>query len=225
MDERPEQHNRPEEAFDIGALAVGSGQGLPPKEAIEPAKPAAGRIGSVAVKNADEELIEPGETIETVVHRHPIGIVGIYVEMITGIIVVLVGAALALTGVFGKLPSDATPWIGLGALLLVGFLAIILLMSSYVYRSSRIIITDQSLVAVVQQALFSRRISRLSMSNVEDVTAEQRGILPSMLNFGTLTIQTAGQEDNFIFPFCPKPNDVADQILACRQAYARKHDD
>lgn len=227
MDEQPGRHNRGTEAFDVGALAVESSEQATAalNRSAEPSRPAAGRIGSVAVKNADQELVEPGEVIETVVHRHPIGIIGIYIEMIIGIIVVLVGVVLAIAGTFGKLPSDARPWIGLGALLLIGFLAIILLMSSYVYRSCRIIITDQSLVAVVQQALFARKISRLSMSNVEDVTAEQRGILASMLNFGTLTIQTAGQEDNFIFPFCPRPNDVADQILACRQAYARKHND
>ncbi|HVX58581.1 MAG TPA: PH domain-containing protein [Candidatus Saccharimonadales bacterium] len=217
--------NRGAEAFSIGALAVDNSSQPSEKTAAPSTKATSGRIGSVAVKNADQALIEPGEVIETVVHRHPIGIVGIYVEMITGIVVVLIGVALALAGTFGKLPTDAKAWVGMGAFLLIGFLVIILLVSSYVYRASRIIITDQSLVAVVQQAIFSRKISRLSMSNVEDVTAEQRGILPSMLNFGTLTIQTAGQEDNFIFPFCPRPNDVADQILACRQAYARKHDD
>lgn len=220
MDDQSSKNNRGAEAFSVGALAVENTNSQNVAVA-----PTASRIGSVAVKNSDQQLLEPGEKIETIVHRHPIGIIGIYAEMISGILVVLIGVILAMAGVFGKLTPGQDAWVGLGALLLIIFLAIILFMSAYVYRSSRIIITDQSLVAVVQQALFSRRISRLSMSNVEDVTAEQKGILPSMMNFGTLTIQTAGQEDNFIFPFCPKPNDVADQILACRQAYARQHSD
>lgn len=214
--------NHGTKAFDVGALAVEHSDPAPGKGKT---KPGISRLGSVAVKNADERLIEPGEVIEKVVHRHPIGIFGTYVEMVTGIIVILACVFFAARGSFGNLPAGVLGWLAFGALLLISFLVIILLMSNFVYRSCRIIITDQSLVAVVQQALFSRRVSRLSMSNVEDVTAEQKGILPTIFNYGTITIQTAGQEDNFIFPFCPKPNDVADVVLGARQAYVRKHDD
>jgi hypothetical protein len=42
-----------------------------------------------------------------------------------------------------------------------------------------------------------------------------------MFNYGTLEIQTAGTEDNFVFPFCPTPNKYADQIIEARQNYAR----
>jgi hypothetical protein len=213
MDKQPGS-DRNAKAFEVGSIAVENSD-------KNSSHPSTNNIGSVAVKNADEKLVEPGEIIEKVVHRHPIGIVGIYAEMIIGILVVLVGVGLAFNDTFGTLPSGAKAWISLAALLLISFLVIILLISAFVYRASRIILTDQSLVAVVQQALFARKISRLSMSNVEDVTAEQKGILQSVFNFGTLTIQTAGQEDNFIFPFCPKPNDVADEILQARQAYAR----
>lgn len=216
MDKKPAK-SRGTEVFNVGALAVDGAEQTPVPKTTN-------QLGSVAIKHADEELIEPGETIETVVHRHWIGIVGIYAEIITGISVILIGTVLALMGSFGHLAKGTAGLLSVGALLLVAFLVVILLLSLYVYRSSRIIITDQSLVAVVQKALFVRKISRLSMSNVEDVTAEQRGILATLLNFGELTIQTAGQEDNFIFPFCPKANDVADKILAARQAYARRHD-
>jgi uncharacterized membrane protein YdbT with pleckstrin-like domain len=77
------------------------------------------------------------------------------------------------------------------------------------------------LVQIIQKSLFIRKISRLSFSNVEDVTAEQRGILASIFNYGTLLIQTAGTEDNFEFKYCPTPNKYADEIIEARQRYAR----
>jgi hypothetical protein len=61
------------------------------------------------------------------------------------------------------------------------------------------------------------------MSNVEDVNVQENGFLPTILNFGTLTVETAGEEDNFIFPMCPSPNHYAEIILEARQKYAETH--
>jgi uncharacterized membrane protein YdbT with pleckstrin-like domain len=80
-------------------------------------------------------------------------------------------------------------------------------------------------VQIIQRSLFNKKVSRLSMSNVEDVNAEQKGIIASMLGYGTLTVQTAGEEDNFVFSFCPNPNFYAEKILEARQAYVQHSED
>jgi hypothetical protein len=46
--------------------------------------------------------------------------------------------------------------------------------------------------------------------------------LQTIFNYGTLTVETAGEMRNFVFPYCPNPNKYADQILDARQAYADK---
>jgi uncharacterized membrane protein YdbT with pleckstrin-like domain len=102
-------------------------------------------------------------------------------------------------------------------------LGVILFVMAYVYHQSRLTLTDKSCVQVIQRNLFNKKISRLSMSNVEDVNVDQRGIIASLFNYGTLTVQTAGEEDNFLFTFCPSPNLYAERILEARQAYAQQH--
>lgn len=209
MDEQKKQT----ESLNVGAVAV-----------VNADKETAPNLGSLAIKNADEKLLEPGEHLVKTVYRHPIGIVGIYAEMTTGIVVMLVLLVLGLAGTFGPLNTSTKALAVLGTIIVSIFLAGILLLSAHVYRKSRLLIADKSLVSTVQRALFSRKIARLSMANVEDVTCDQKGILQSLFNYGTLTIQTAGQEDNFIFPYCPKPNEVADQIIEARQAFVRMAD-
>jgi hypothetical protein len=59
------------------------------------------------------------------------------------------------------------------------------------------------------------------MSNVEDVNEEQRGVLASIFNYGTLTVETAGARENFVFTLCPNPAGLADRIIEARQAYAK----
>jgi hypothetical protein len=106
-------------------------------------------------------------------------------------------------------------------LLAAVLLVLILFTATYVYRQSRLLVTDRSLVQILQKTLFIRKVSRLSMSNVEDVNEEQRGILASLFNYGTLTVQTAGTEENFVFTLCPNPARLADKIIDARQAYAK----
>jgi uncharacterized membrane protein YdbT with pleckstrin-like domain len=172
-------------------------------------------------KHADQDMLEPGECILTVVHRSIIGLIGIYLVSIAAIAAIFALFIAISPDTFDATGDEISP--ALGAIFLLGavLLVLVLFTATYVYRQSRLMVTDKSLVQVVQKTLFIRKVSRLSMSNVEDVNEEQRGILASIFNYGTLTVQTAGTEDNFIFTLCPNPAGLADRIIEARQAYAK----
>lgn len=168
-----------------------------------------------------EDLLESGEQLVVIVRKHPIGIVGIYVEALVGLLVVF-GLFLAIAPDFFNGVSNQAYKILVGVIVFgLSVLILFLFVATYVYRQSRLLVTDRSLVQILQKSLFIRKISRLSMSNVEDVTAEERGILSTVFNYGTIVVQTAGTLDNFIFPYCPSPTKYADQIIEARQRYAR----
>ena len=61
------------------------------------------------------------------------------------------------------------------------------------------------------------------MENVEDVTSEQGGIFPTIFNYGVLKVETAGEQNNFIFKYCPNPNAYAKALQDARAAYFAKH--
>lgn len=169
----------------------------------------------------EEDMLEPGECVLTVVHRSIIGLIGIYF-----VAFLAVGAITALVvslspGTFDTSSDTISGALSAIILLAAVLLVLILFAATYVYRQSRLLVTDRSLVQVMQKTLFIRKVSRLSMSNVEDVSEEQRGVLASIFNYGTLTVQTAGTEDNFIFTLCPNPARLADRIIEARQAYAK----
>ncbi|HZP55328.1 MAG TPA: PH domain-containing protein [Candidatus Saccharimonadales bacterium] len=166
------------------------------------------------------DLFEKGEHQLAIVHRHPIGLIFIYLESLIGILIVIVFFALVTPDIFDNLDKESNrALLGLvvfGLAILVFFLFI----ATFIYQESRLLITDRSLVQIVQRGLFSRKVSRLSFSNVEDVNADQRGILATILNYGTLNIETAGEMENFNFKYTPKPNYYADVIIEARQRYA-----
>ena len=44
------------------------------------------------------------------------------------------------------------------------------------------------------------------MINVEDVTVVRHGILQTIFSYGNLSIETAGEKDNFSFAYTPSPD-------------------
>lgn len=217
MQQENEDHHK--EKFELGSVAVVNADAQ--AAAQEPTKPFS-KIGNLALSK-EEKMMEPGEQLVTVVRRHPIGLVGIYAEMLSGILLVV---GMVLTAILGFLVSASGQTKGLIAalgLFIIAFLTMILIIAVYVYRKCRLIVTDKSVVQVIQRSFLNRKISRLSMSNVEDVNVEQKGILAMLFNYGTLTIQTAGEVDNFVFKLCPTPDAYANRILEARQAFARAY--
>jgi len=167
-------------------------------------------------------MLHPGEHLVTVIHKHPFGIAILYLEALAGIAALLSLVFIIAPDLFNKLSNDTYNLILAGIVFAVGLLTLVLLIATYVYRQNKLLVTDKNVVQIIQSGLFIRKISRLSMSSVEDVSAEQNGLLATIFNYGTLTIETAGEQKNFIFPFCPDPNKYADQILEARQKYSQQ---
>lgn len=172
---------------------------------------------------APHQLLESDEQVLAVVRKHWAGLAGIIVTSFVALIALLILAVVLGTDSSTQIDRSTYTLIMAVGLLVIGIILFMLLLISYIYRQSRLTITDRSLLQIVQSGLFNRKVSRLSMSNVEDVSVQENGFLPTILNFGTLTVETAGEEDNFIFPMCPYPNRYAETILEARQKYADTH--
>lgn len=78
------------------------------------------------------------------------------------------------------------------------------------------ILTSERMVDVEQIALFSRRVSTLSLDRIQDITIQQTGLLSAFLGIGTVFIQTAGAEEEFRIWGMRDPSHVKDIIM---QAY------
>jgi uncharacterized membrane protein YdbT with pleckstrin-like domain len=172
-------------------------------------------VSELAMLNSDERII-------TVVHRSVIGLIYIYLFALGAVTALLALAVLAFPTIFSTLSVSSNMLLFAGAIFSVALVFFILFIATYIYRQSKLIVTDQNLIQILQNGLFARKVSRLSLSNVEDVSADVQGILQTIFNYGTLTVETAGEMRNFVFPYCPNPNKYADQILDARQAYADK---
>lgn len=80
------------------------------------------------------------------------------------------------------------------------------------------IITNERIVDVEQNGFFKRKISELHLHQIQDVSAKVEGIFPTMLHYGNINIQTAGERENFVFQSIPNPYRVSKLIADLHEA-------
>lgn len=80
------------------------------------------------------------------------------------------------------------------------------------------IITSERIVDSKQMGFFNRRISELSIHMIQDISVKLVGLIPTMLNFGTVEVQTAAEQRNFLFDQIPKPQIAKDKIMEIIEA-------
>jgi uncharacterized membrane protein YdbT with pleckstrin-like domain len=85
------------------------------------------------------------------------------------------------------------------------------------------IVTNDRILNIEQHGLFARTVSELRLHRVQDVTAEVHGFVRTMLDYGDVFIETAGEQERFHFEEIPHPNAVAKRILDLADEERKEH--
>ncbi len=154
------------------------------------------------------------------VRRHWLGR---FIILLTGVILfaLMLGFVLYMPSLIKDINLSLTTqlkvFISLGFIVVATLIAIGTFITLWIYNQNRILITDQNVIEVRQLGLFSHKVSHLNMINVEDVSVTKKGILQTAFNYGTMTIETAGEADNFSFPNTPDPDVYRKAVINCHE--------
>lgn len=75
------------------------------------------------------------------------------------------------------------------------------------------LITDKRIIDIEQRGLFRREIISLRYDRIQDVTVVTNGIIQTLLGFGKIHLQTAGERRKIILKDAPAPEEVKRMIL------------
>jgi uncharacterized membrane protein YdbT with pleckstrin-like domain len=76
------------------------------------------------------------------------------------------------------------------------------------YYLDVLIITDTRIFTIEQHGFFSRTSSSFRIDRIQNTTVIQSGIIETLIGFGTIHIETAGENQKFIGKFIADPYDV-----------------
>jgi uncharacterized membrane protein YdbT with pleckstrin-like domain len=75
-------------------------------------------------------------------------------------------------------------------------------------------VTNKRIVNVHQIGLFRRKIGSFRLERMQDVNVEINGVLATLLDYGTIHVQTASADmEEFKASFLPRPQEIKSVIL------------
>ena len=98
------------------------------------------------------------------------------------------------------------------------FLWIALAVTWTMYYLNVWIVTNTRVIDIHQKGLFSRELLTARLEKIQDVTIDTEGLLQTIFGFGTITIETAGEDDNFIITNATHPEEARKNIMGAHAA-------
>jgi len=177
----------------------------------------------MTVKNPLSTM-RPGEQVVCEIKRHPIGIIGMYGAVGLLLLIIAITAFVIAPDMLTSYSGGQVRLTGALIFLIAAIMGVCFLFVVHtIYWGNSWIVTSDSITQIKRISLFDKQTSQLSLGNLEDITAEQNGMLAQMLHFGVISAETAAATDKFTFIYCPDPNDYAKQILAARERFEQDH--
>lgn len=165
-----------------------------------------------------------GEVILAVLHRHWFNILT-QMLLILALIIMLGLSAIYLPIVFPNIVllsgGNFFVFFEISGAMFIWVLFFILWID---YYFDAWIVTNKRIVNIDQKGLFVRNVSELELENIQDVTTEVCGMIPTFLNYGNVFIQNAGQVERFIFQNVPNPYAVKDLIMNLQEKMEHQDD-
>lgn len=107
------------------------------------------------------------------------------------------------SGLAGYLPSPLVVFV-IGVLL-----SIVAVISSavvlWVYMRNRFFMTNESVIQEVQETIFSYVEQSVSLGSIEDASFRQSGLLPTLLNYGTIHLTVERDKSKYTFRYVLDP--------------------
>ena len=161
-------------------------------------------------------VLSEGETVVQDLKKHPIGVA---ISLIVGalLIVTILGITFFIFSLMqssGKTNSGAygSLVVFAGVIIAIG-IAVATAVNAYLFRMDSLIVTTDKIAQIEYKTIFDRKVVQLSIERVQDVTVSQIGILPRIFKYGTITIDTAGENEDCIFSFSPNPYENSQMIM------------
>lgn len=159
--------------------------------------------------------LEKDEEVQVVVRKHWIVLL---LETFFLLFFVLVPAIVLGVLAMIDIPIDLSVGGSMSALLLFFFFIWLLFVWEFFfliwtdYYLDILIVTNKQVVDIEQKGLFSRELSTFRLDRIQDVTAEVDGIIQTFFDYGTIHIQTAGEDREFIMKGVPAPFKIKETI-------------
>jgi len=170
------------------------------------------------------------EKIIKVVRRHFFVILPMVLAVLFGAFVPLVLYRFIISGYIPLDPNlvnavnvFVSEWEVFGYALWLLLLWIVFFMEWTDYYLDLWLITDKRIIDVEQKGFFHREVTSFHYAQIQDITVETHGPIQTLLKFGTLHIETAGESREILIKNAHYPEEARALILSLQEKIRNSH--
>lgn len=105
-----------------------------------------------------------------------------------------------------------------GGMAFSGLVLVATFVPVWLRMQEQMVVTNESLMQILQPSPFGSKLSQLSLQHVADVTV-RKDFFGSILGFGQVTVETPGEQKNYIFPSVSNPDHVTKIIVEAHENF------
>lgn len=162
-------------------------------------------------ENKLKKLIKDDEQLITMVRK--------YFFVFSGQLII--GIVFIIASFFFLYPLFNWGWwgvLGFFLILLIGVFLIIKVV--FVFSFNVFIITDQRIIDVDQRGFFDRIVSETTYEKIQDVSFRIKGMMQTILHYGSVVIQTAGNQANIELHGVKDPEQIHQIIVDIQREFS-----
>lgn len=179
---------------------------------IDPQKPVIS--DAIKLKHDESKRLYPhlnlsaGEYVISAVKRHPIGLI---IPIVVGALLVSFALIVLLNydflAQFFRINDQIISYSAVVPLMItfITFIIVATYITYFIYTSNRFFLTNESVIQEIQTGLFSKLEQTVSLSNIEDASFTQIGIMQQIFNYGSIRLSTEGDETTYRFSYVENP--------------------
>jgi len=153
--------------------------------------------------------LRPGEKIEIILKRHWIVYVLLCIYFVLAMIISMSLYFIISSFLFANM-LNILFWL---------FMVNFLLTEWINHELDMYVVTNNRIIWIEQIAFLNRTVSECNLWQVQEVNSSTKWFFSNMLNYGTLTIQTAWNTTTMKMDFCPNSIEEARKILNIVDSY------
>lgn len=135
-------------------------------------------------------------------------------------VVAIMAAALLFTAPLDETGTRVSygPLILAAAILMSVIVGLGTVIPAWLKAQEQLVVTDEAVLQVLQPSLFGSKISQLSLQHVADVSVK-KDFFGSIFGFGSIIIETPGEQANYTFTAVPNPDRAAKVLIEAHENF------
>jgi len=143
------------------------------------------------------------EDVIFVIKRHP------WVVARAGLIIIAVLVVLTISFLFFGFSKLSSIFL----IFFLIFLVVFIFYQWFLYNNYVYILTNQRIIIIEQKGIFSRKIVEAELEKIQNITVEVNGPIKTFLNFGDISLRTAGIDPVMILNNVENPYEIQQKII------------